>query len=135
MSVIERISNPATLHATGMIAPLLRVATHLGYCLAIAGREYDDDDAWDSAHQDILDDFDEAILHLDDPPDMSPFVSQALISLFTDITADMSTVRNAELTKDEMYEALQIMNDNVAHVGARFEYYVSGNECTEGSRA
>lgn len=141
MATIERRNFANAAQATGIIAPLLRVATHVGYCSALAGAELVEDEnsgpeeKWDESWADIKADLEEALAHLENPPDMSPFVSQEVIELFTEVHRDIGALRSATLTKQEVFEALQALNHNIAYTGARYERSVSGEDVTEGANS
>lgn len=141
---LTRLNNARQPMATGIIAPLMRVATHLGYCTNLAGltlgdENHPDEEAeaalWDERWHDIKEDLAEALGHMGNPPDMSPFLPQEVIDAFQTVKDQINDLREGTFTKDEVFTNLQILNHNVAYVAGRFEHFATGEEVTEGSQA
>jgi len=134
MALIRQRSSARTGAATGIIPPIIRVATHLGYCAAIAGKEYEDGE-WEEQWGNIQEDLNEALQHLQNPPEMSAFIAADLITEIRSIPDDINLILDSDGAQSEVFEAIQILNHNIAYAGARYEFLTSGNNCTEGSQA
>lgn len=155
--------NPQTPHyaqARGFTAPYVRIATHLGYCIAWAALATDEQ--WTEARPDLVADtvpsthatayrvsmeLDEMIHHASQNSGLSPtsFVSQDHVGLMMTIVNQLTEVRrsindslNADtpVTRQETMQDLQILADNVAYASAQFERQVTGSVfATEGVNA
>jgi len=135
MGLLTRLHNPQNPYATGIIPPLVRVATHIGYCAGLAGAEYDNPEEWDTVYANIKDDLDEAISHMSEPPDMSPFIPQEVIDGFDIIKTQIAMLTNQTQEQNELFTDLQILNHNIARVAAQYEFFTAGLDSSEGSQA
>jgi hypothetical protein len=135
MTLLTRLNTPHEANATGIIAPLVRVASHLGYCAGLAAREYENDADWSDAYHDLKDDLEEAILHLDNPPDMSPFIPQEAIDLLAEVRIGITALFQGEQTKEEVFADLQTLTHNAAYAAAQYEHFTAGLDTSEGTQA
>jgi hypothetical protein len=129
----------------------VRIATHLGYCIAWADLATDEE--WAAEPQDATEgsmlapqanaakvsmELDEMIHHASQNSGLHPtaFVSQDHVELMAEIVNQLAEVRrsiNGGLTADtpmtrwETMQDLQILADNVAYASAQFEREVTGS--------
>jgi len=131
--VIERRNNPRGQHATGIIAPYIRIATHAGYCASIAARDANDEE-WETMASDIKEDMRECLAHLEDRPEMTPFINTNAIDALTAIKEDIVGLLDDFPNQDDTLLSMQNLAHNAAWAGAVYEYSTSGLDSTAGSQ-
>ena len=131
--MIERRNSPRTQHATGIIAPYIRIATHAGYCAAIAARDAEGDE-WEAMATDIKEDMQECLAHLATIPEMSPFVNVPTIESLASIKADIENLLADFPDQDQALLSMQNLAHNAAWAGAIYERSTSGMDSTAGTQ-
>ena len=132
--------------ARGFMAPYVRVATHVGYCIAWVNDTTDEE--WEAAadaeegiatSQRVCEDLRESSNHLLNQSNvpLNAFVNQtqadrmhALQDQLESLAVNLATVRTDALME------LQTLADNLAYAAAEYERHVSGNhDVSEGRNA
>lgn len=124
--------NPATnTFATGVIAPLVRLATHVGWCIGYMGSVDGDPD--DSQQRAIQSDLNDAHVHINGE------MTSILLDLFVgDEGAQLMRMLREDLIaplpgdRAELMEYLTALADNAAHTGALMELLMTGNHASAG---
>ena len=128
---MESLSTTTHRMATGFVAPYLRIATHVGYALATVNNATDDD--WEVKREDIRADFREALGHIDNSYDVTPFLNESARDALVSINGNVVEIIDLDGDKTEMQEARQVLASNVAWAGALMERSVTGADVTEGT--
>ena len=129
--MVERLNTPNEDRATGLTAPLIRAASHLGYILGYLDEMTDE--GWeaqrDSTFQDMGRELNEAIAHLRDSVGNAdnPYVGQQMTELMAALRVSLDGMRaTAPESKADLIRDLQNINHNIAHVGARMDRDTAG---------
>jgi hypothetical protein len=132
--VIENHNTDTARHASGLIPPYVRLATHLGYCCAIASDTTKD---WNTRRQDITQDIVAALVHLDHRFSLGPYVSELTISKLQMVKSEIHELQEAlaSATADEATALadLQTAAHNVAWAMAQLENDLKGGEVVAGT--
>jgi len=125
----SRNTNPSR-EATGIVAPFIRLATHLGYCCAIANFNT----PWEDRKRDIQTDLREALRHVDASNGIDAYVSESTvieIQLTLDEIADLSI--SNDLTAENALPQLQAVCHNIAYAMAIFNHDLTGQAAAGGT--
>ena len=126
---------PHSTEAAGIIPPMMRAMVHIGYAIAVADSVSDEE--WlASGRPRAVDEGAEAFSHLNGAHsiDMTPFISGEAIRHIGTIKEQLSTLPEllSAGTRADAFEALGILADNMAHISAVAENYLTGGSADEG---
>ena len=127
--------NDATLQeATGVIAPFVRAATHIGWCIGYLG-SIDHEELTQEETQAIIDDLEDALKHVNEPETsnlLDAFVGDPGLTALREFREDLTQIVPSQ--KEELLEILQILADNAAFSGAVMERLMTGNTDAQAGR-
>lgn len=120
--------------ATGVIAPLIRAATHVGWSICYVG-SIEEEELTDEQLREVVNDLEDAHRHLG-APDTSAMAEAFGGRLATEILQETREDLNYVLpsTKAEVTTILQTIADNIANGGAMMEKVLTGNEDAQAGR-
>lgn len=135
---LDRLNTPGADRATGITAPLIRAASHVGYILGYVDEM--GDERWGEQRTDLVADMsrelEEANRHMRDSlvVEDNPFVSADITQLMTALRVSIDGLRaNPPEERSELIRDLQNLNHNIAHIGARTDRDTAGlNDAHEG---
>jgi hypothetical protein len=128
---VARNNTPNEKYATGLIAPYIRVATHIGYCAGII--QETNDETFGDKKDDVLADLRETIEHCNQPSPSNPFISDTVVGMMDTVKTSLQTVIDGDMNREDMLESLKNMAHNTAYFGVMVEKELTGNNTTEGT--
>lgn len=137
MMSVDRLNAPGADRATGLTAPLIRAAAHVGYILGYLDEV--GDDGWNAGRTEMVEDIsrelEEANRHLRDSlvAEENPFISEPITALFTSLRVSIDGLRaNTPQDRADVLRDLQNLNHNIAYIGSRVDHDTAGIACHEG---
>ena len=131
---MENRNQSTVADATGVIAPLIRAATHVGWCISYVG-SIDAEELTDEQLREVINDLEDALRHLN-MPDTSAmaeaFGGRQATEVLRETREDLTYVLPSQ--KEEVTTILQTIADNIANGGAFMEKVLTGNENAQAGR-
>lgn len=128
---LDRLNAPTEDRASGLTAPLIRAASHVGYILGYLDEMGEEE--WTEKRSDIVSDMsnelEEANRHLRDSIGNleSPYISDVCTSMLASLRLSIDGLRaNTPLERADCIRDLQNLNHNIAHVGSRIDRDTAG---------
>ena len=123
-------------HATGIMAPLTRAATHIGWCSGVLNNIEEDEISEDIRTQ-ITEDLADAQEHFANDLEEKAlvFLSDETLKAFHVVKEDLEALQK-DLGEDKpaIIENIKNLAHNIAWVAARLEHGATGADVTHGSR-
>ena len=128
---LDRLNTPGGDRATGITAPLIRAAAHIGYILGYVDEM--GDEAYTTQRTELVADMsrelEEAMRHMRDSlvDADNPYVSPEVPSYMQMLRVSMDGLRaNPPEARAELIRDLQNLNHNIAFVGAKLDHDTAG---------
>jgi hypothetical protein len=121
-------------NATGILAPLVRAATHIGYLVGIA--ESVGDDGWEAKREEAKTEMVDILEHMAVglTPNHKAFVGNEVALLYVAIKGDIEAARDAiPGNRPDALRMFQVLNANTAYVAAAYERAMTGEDVDEGT--
>lgn len=128
--MVDRLNTPGGDRATGITAPLVRAASHIGYILGYVDEMGDRYAAErEQLAPDMSRELEEAIRHLRDSlvTEDNAFVSQDIVTMLSDLRLSIDGLRaSVPEERGDLIRDLQNLNHNIAFIGARLDRDTAG---------
>lgn len=130
--MLSRLNVPTEATAQGLLTPIMRVSTHLGYCIRTAEKATDED--WVTTVTDIKTDLRETLNHLASLTPANAFVSPGAVEMLGAVIARLQTINDAPTwVRTEAPNNLAVLAHDFAYVVTMLENDLLGNNATEGT--
>jgi hypothetical protein len=133
---MENRNITTTNEAQGVLAPLVRCATHVGWCIGYLS-EIEAEELTEEQRTAILDDMGDALVHLNHPETsdlLDVFIGAEGLELFRVLREELISLNELPPNKDETLHTLQYIADNTAWTAAKLETAMTGNDAAEAGR-
>lgn len=135
--------SPTSVDAIGYMAPYVRIATHVGFCIqwvaSTSDEEWANPNEICASEERVCVDLRETLAHLNTNVETLPtaFVNQQQVDRMGAVRGMIiNLIDNAPEERHEMLSDLQTLADALAYAAACFERSVTGNNtCNEGQSA